>query len=192
MLPSPHAALTLLLPLLMLGSCTLRPVAHVRWPFGDSPRPRAGADAPATENATGALLDVIAFAEGTNDAYNICFTFKRFESYADHPRKVYCSGSLCSDAAGRYQFLSTTWDMVQKRKSLADFSPPNQDTGAVALIEGRGVRNHAVALGYEEFSKAMYKLAYEWASLPGSPYGQPTKSMATVWEKYQKRLTAGE
>ena len=30
--------------------------------------------------------------------------------------------------------------------------------------------------------------AFEWASLPGSPYGQPTKSAAVLWNVYQDAL----
>ncbi len=38
------------------------------------------------------------------------FTGTKFTGFEDHPRKLNTSGALTSDAAGAYQFLSTTWD----------------------------------------------------------------------------------
>lgn len=136
-----------------------------------------------------AFLSMIAYAEGTNDSYDYSFGYHRFYSYADHPRKRYCSGSLCSDAAGRYQFLSRTWDsVVQAALRLPDFGPRSQDRGALFLIENRGVRGVENVLSYQQFTSAIYKCAYEWASLPGSPYGQPMRTMTQVWNKYNEKL----
>lgn len=62
-----------------------------------------------------AFLDTIASAEGTAspDGYRIQYTGTKFASFQDHPREIKCGRrygkKLCSDAAGRYQFLSTTW-----------------------------------------------------------------------------------
>src|SRR5512139_1244538 len=41
-------------------------------------------------------------------------------------------------AAGAFQFLPSTWKRVADALGLPDFSPPNQDAGAVYLIDGRG------------------------------------------------------
>jgi muramidase (phage lysozyme) len=63
------------------------------------------------------------------------FTGARFPDFSDHPRLIQFIPGLASDAAGRYQFLSTTWDGLR----LGDFSPKqNQDHGAVELIRQRG------------------------------------------------------
>lgn len=116
-----------------------------------------------------AFLDVIAWTEGTDRSigdgartgYDIIFTFARFTDFTDHPRQLKRSGGLVSDAAGRYQFLSTTWDGLR----LGDFSPKNQDLGAVKLIQRRG------ALKLVEAGKiraALDSLSFEWASLPDS------------------------
>jgi hypothetical protein len=40
------------------------------------------------------------------------------------------------------------------------------------------------ALDATEFTNAMKKLGAEWASLPYSPYGQPTKSLSDTRAKY--------
>lgn len=137
---------------------------------------------------TRAFLDVIAFAEGTNDNYNVRFGHYTFSGYARHPRLIFCENSLCSDAAGRYQFLSTTWDMVARALGLRDFSPPNQDRGALYLMRSRGVSNTSNIYSYSQFSSAIYRLNNEWASLPGSPYGQPTRTMAALWAKFQQSV----
>lgn len=141
-------------------------------------------------NGEKAFLDMIAYAEGTLDAYNLIFGFQVFHSYADHPRKVHCAGRLCSSAAGRYQILAKTWDrVIQPALRLPDFSPPSQDRGALHLIRNRGVSKLRAPLAYPEFQRAVYKIAREWASLPGSPYGQPRKSMAQVWQHYRHALS---
>ncbi|MCX5786484.1 MAG: glycoside hydrolase family 104 protein [Elusimicrobia bacterium] len=136
-----------------------------------------------------AFLDTLAYAEGTRDRYNYIFTFATFKSYADHPRKVKCQGGLCSSAAGRYQFLASTWDPLAGDLELKNFTPPNQDKAALEIIRRAGayraVENSA---DYNNFKKAMGKLNDIWASLPGSPYGQHTYSMAALWKQYKAFL----
>lgn len=149
--------------------------------------PPSGASPVKTANARKAFLDVIAHAEGTrgrgNDGYNVIYSYQFFSSYADHPRRLVCN-NYCSDAAGRYQFLSTTWDGARRNMSLSDFGPSNQDKGGDYLVRNRGVKNHEQVLSREAFSNAILKLGKEWASLPGSPYGQPIKSMDELWRVY--------
>jgi muramidase (phage lysozyme) len=126
-----------------------------------------------------AMLDVIARTEGTDQSiadglrtgYDIIFTFDRFTNFSDHPRRLRCSGGLCSDAAGRYQFLSTTWDGL----GLPDFQPAQQDRGAIELIRRRGALRLVEA---GRITDALQSLSFEWASLPFSGnqgrYGQPS------------------
>ena len=132
-----------------------------------------------------ALLSTIAYAVGTDERYDIIFSYETFTSYADHPRRLICSGAYCSDAAGRYQFLSSTWDWVSPKLDLPDFSPASQDLAALWLIDYRGVENVDSIDTYNEFVDAMYELNLEWASLPGSPYGQPTHSADDLWVQYR-------
>lgn len=136
-----------------------------------------------------AFLDTLAYAEGTDDYYNYIFTHATFQSYADHPRKRLCSGRLCSDAAGRYQFLSTTWDGLAPGLGLSDFTPPSQEKAVLELIRrGGAYRNVVKANIYENFAVALRKLNGTWASLPGSPYGQPTHSTAELWKFFKAAL----
>lgn len=138
-----------------------------------------------------AFLDMIAFAEGTDQSpgnnartgYDIIFTFDRFTDFSDHPRRLRCSGSLCSDAAGRYQFLSTTWDFCQQLLNLPDFSPASQERAAIFLIKNRGSLDEVDAGDIEgalEDPATGNGVSFEWASLPPGQYGQPIKTLAQV------------
>jgi muramidase (phage lysozyme) len=135
-----------------------------------------------------AFLRVLRFCEGTADeaGYRRMFGGALFDSWADHPRRAQTfrlkkGGTLTSTAAGAYQFLSRTWDGLVKRYGFEDFSPANQDLAAVALIDGRGALMDLVRGDLDAVAR---KCAREWASLPGSPYGQPTKTMAEVRRVY--------
>ncbi len=133
-----------------------------------------------------AMLNTIAFTEGTAgrggyDGYNVTFAYHYFSSCVRHPDLAIRSGSYTSTAAGRYQFLYATW----RGLGLPNFEPNNQDKGGMKLIAQRGVTLPTTrALTATEFANAMSRLNKEWASLPGSPYGQPTYSLATTRKKY--------
>lgn len=148
-----------------------------------------GGNSSGQPRATMAMLAVIAHAEGTDERYDLIFGFRTFSNFGDHPRLLVCSGGYCSTAAGRYQFLETTWDETRLAANLKDFSPGAQDRGAIYRMESfRGMREHGQTLSRSQFERAIYKINREWASLPGSPYGQPTKPMSTLWSVYQQNL----
>jgi hypothetical protein len=115
------------------------------------------------------------------------FTGRTFSSFASHPRMIQRGGGYASDAAGRYQFLSTTWDGVARSLGLRDFSPANQDIGALELIRRRGVNSDAPLN-----LRSLAALAPEWASLPTlsgrSYYGQPVKGASDLLRYYNQRL----
>ncbi len=136
-----------------------------------------------------AFLSTIAYAEGTGDAYNYIFSHASFSSYEDHPRQRKCSNGLCSNAAGRYQFLAGTWDPLARKAGVKDFTPASQDTVCLALIKEVDATQDVIASNqYASFERAIYSLSGKWASLPGAPYGQPTKSMSDLWRFYQSQL----
>ncbi|MYM96239.1 glycoside hydrolase family protein [Rugamonas sp. FT81W] len=116
---------------------------------------------------------MIRTGEGTTgpNGYRTMFGGGLFTGYADHPRRAVTRGSLTSTAAGAYQFLSKTWDEMAAKYALSDFSPSSQDIAAVGLIKRRGALSDVLA---GRFRAAIDKCNLEWASLPGSPYGQPT------------------
>lgn len=131
-----------------------------------------------------AFLWMIRLGEGTQgeDGYRTLFGGGLFNSFADHPRQMITRGHLTSSAAGAYQFLARTWDALVLQYGFSDFSPENQDLGCVALIAGRHALEDVVA---GRFDAAVLKCSKEWASLPGSPYGQPTVTLAQAREQYE-------
>ncbi|GKS86469.1 glycoside hydrolase family 104 protein [Acidovorax sp. SUPP1855] len=136
-----------------------------------------------------AFLRMLRHGEGTSgdDGYRVMFGGGLFDSFADHPRQAITrklgGNPITSTAAGAYQFLSRTWDGLVKQYGFADFSPKNQDLGAVALIKGRKALDDVIAGRFED---AVRKCNREWASLPGSPYGQPVVTMARAKQEYEE------
>lgn len=126
-----------------------------------------------------AMLRVIRRGEGTSDAngYKRIFGGQLFDSYADHPRVTVQKSGYTSSAAGAYQFIVSSWDETASVMGLKDFSPASQDLAAVGRIAARGALDDVKA---GRFETAIKKIAREWASLPGSPYGQPTISLDTA------------
>ena len=90
-----------------------------------------------------------------------------------------------SSASGAYQFLEKTWNNLAKEHGLKDFSPRSQDLGAIALLQQNGSLPHILN---GDFGKAVQKSNKTWASLPGSPYAQHTRSMEYVNNSLQKHL----
>lgn len=139
-----------------------------------------------------AWLDTIAFCEGTAgaDGWRTIYTYAKFTGNV-HPREVKCSGGLCSDAAGRYQFLSNVWDAARATIGAADdMSPINQDKVARALvIYQRG--NGAIAAmerGVAGIAAACEEISHIWASIWPGRYGQGFKSLEKITEVYQANL----
>lgn len=114
-------------------------------------------------------------------AYQMLFGGGFFASFADHPRVAITRGSLTSTAAGAYQILEGTWDRLCDQYGFPDFSPACQDQACVALIKGRQALNDVMNGDLDE---AIRKCAPEWASLPGSQYGQPTQDQAKAQAVY--------
>lgn len=124
-----------------------------------------------------AFLMLIRTGEGTTgpNGYRTMFGGGLFVSFTDHPRRSNTRSGITSTAAGAYQFLTGTWDEMRAKYGLADFSPACQDVAAVGLIKRRGALADVLA---GRFKAAIDKCNREWASLPGSPYGQPTLTYA--------------
>jgi lysozyme len=137
---------------------------------------------------TRALLRTIRFAEGTahSDGYRTMFTGAKFSDLSRHPRRINRSNGLASDAAGAYQFLSTTWDSV----GGGAMTPERQDMAAIRLVRNRGV-DPRLPSGFTR--QVADRLAPEWASFPTmrtgtSYYGQGGKSYAELKAYYDQVL----
>lgn len=132
-------------------------------------------------------LATIKTGEGTAgpNGYRMLFGGELFWTYADHPRKavtrMHGDRVITSTAAGAYQILARTWDDVAPGLDLPDFSPQSQDVAALALIRRRGALQDLRDGRFDDF---IAKCGKEWASLPGSPYGQPVISIERARNVY--------
>ena len=142
-----------------------------------------------------ALLNTIRFAEGTwangdDIGYRIMFGGGLMPSLERHPDRVVRTARYASAAAGAYQFMPFTWNLVSRTLGFAAFAPPLQDQGAIFLIQRRG----ALALADQgQFTPQLAaKLAPEWASFPTlagrSYYGQPVKRFHDLKRFYDDNL----
>lgn len=120
------------------------------------------------------------------------------DDFTNHPRIAYKSPWGYTSAAGAYQAMcavpgkvkTDTWgDFVRFCNDDAirtpDFSPHWQDVFAIWCIARRHALN-AVFAG--DVETAIHLCATEWASLPGSPYGQPTISIEKCLKVFQEAL----
>ena len=142
-------------------------------------------------NEVKAFLYMIRYCEGTAgpDGYRTMFGGKLFDSFKDHPRVLTTfklkGTRYKSSAAGAYQFLQGTWDALVRKNGYKDFSPETQDDAAIELIKGRKAYDDILK---GDIVTAIKKCNREWASLPGSPYGQPVKKMEECLAVYAKKL----
>jgi murein DD-endopeptidase MepM/ murein hydrolase activator NlpD/muramidase (phage lysozyme) len=141
-----------------------------------------------------AFLEMLRDGEGTrgDKGFTTMFTGAQFSGFADHPRQIQSSGGLRSDAAGAYQFLSTTWDPIAARLGLKDFSPRSQALAAQEKLKDRGIYE-AVVRG--DLVAALGNASYEWASLPSGPggggrYGQPNHTYEEVVKIFEQAKQA--
>jgi muramidase (phage lysozyme) len=133
---------------------------------------------------TRAFLSMIAACEGAD--YNVLYGGSTFQIGNDHPRKVITAGGYTSTAAGRYQILAGTWDdFIRSRGGAIPFDEAGQDACALWLIDQRKATQDVQA---GRLRVAIDKVCRIWASLPGAPYGQPTRSYAYCEQHY---LAAG-
>ncbi len=151
-----------------------------------------------------AMLDVLGFTEGTGNNYgkvvngtvlsapghpelvgrrNISIT-----DFANHPNiLVQVRPGLNSTAAGRYQFLSSTWSGL----GMKDFSPQSQDIAAVKLMQRRGMIEPLLR---GDIREAVFRGAPEWASLPknaqnqGYYSGQSARTLNDILGVYNSSL----
>ena len=131
------------------------------------------------------FLDLLSYTEGTQKyGYATAFGGGRIDDLSKHPRT---SSSFTqtdgkrntTTAAGRYQFLSGTWDEQAKKLGLSDFGAKSQDLAALSLAADSGALKSILS---GDFKTAIDKTGVKWASLPSSPHPQGKKSWGAVNE----------
>lgn len=140
------------------------------------------------ESRIRAFMQMIRFCEGTTgeSGYSTLFGGSTFPSFADHPQRTIKTSGYSSSAAGAYQILTKTWlGLKSSHSDLSNFEPASQDKACYYLLQQR---NALPAIRAQNIDAAIQLCNREWASLPGSPYGQPRKSVSTCLAKYQEYL----
>jgi muramidase (phage lysozyme) len=121
-----------------------------------------------------ALLDTIATDEAKG--YDVIYGGGKFTDFSHHPNIPVPIRSgphkrETSSAAGRYQFLFSTWTQLQNELYLPDFSPASQDKAAWHLAQTvyrrRENRDLLSDLENEIYDKVGPALHGTWTSLPG-------------------------
>lgn len=149
-----------------------------------------------TKNLKAFLMTIRKWESSLDDsAYTMLYGGSHFNGFADHPRiaiPIRGSSGKYSTAAGAYQIVAisktprgmtraNTWDRVSAKLSLPDFSPASQDAAAIELLKERGAYD-LILQG--KFFPAVDKIKLEWASVPGSPYGQGTAKFSEYLAAY--------
>ena len=142
-----------------------------------------------------AMLNTIRFAEGTwkgglDVGYRVMFGGGLMPSLDRHPNRVIYRSRYASAAAGAYQFMPFTWNLVKRSIGVRGFGPEAQDQGALFLIQRRKALGLTDAGTLTPLLTA--KLAPEWASFPTlagrSFYGQPVKKYSRLRSFYTVNL----
>lgn len=114
----------------------------------------------------------------SNGSYAQRYNQPDFTDFSKHPATFAKiergpNRGLSSNAAGRYQMISTTWNDQAKKLDLKDFSPASQDKAAWSLAQetyGQATkgRNLAADLANPANLPQIAKvLKSQWSSLPG-------------------------
>ncbi len=148
-----------------------------------------------------AFLATIARGEAPKGAYDYIIGGGKAKDLADHPRTMGSAGKYgSSDAAGQYQFLSSTWDEQAKKYGYKDFSAGTQDLAAwnyakdtYAQKSGRNLETDLASNDPAVLNGISKTLGQTWTSLPGG--SQPNsnwagKDFASVYNENIKANTA--
>ncbi len=169
-------------------------------PTGDAQaKRRAENEALLKHPAIQAMMDAIGVGEGTFNPktgqrnWMKWFGNAKFTPTAEHPglspvpffnKKI---GKWDrSSAAGGGQFLERTWDGIEQDIGNLDFN--NLHHQELAFVEKMRDRGMTGPLLRGVVRTAMALARPEWASVPGSPYKQPTVSQSTVVDSFNARL----
>jgi muramidase (phage lysozyme) len=140
-----------------------------------------------------AFLNTIATGESPGGAYDYIIGGGKITDFSKHPRQMGSAGKYgSSDAAGKYQFLGSTWDEQSKKYGYKDFKPETQDTAAWNYAKdvykqksGRELEADLKTGDPQILNNISTTLGQTWTSLPGG--SQPNdnwkgKDFASVYK----------
>lgn len=146
-----------------------------------------------------ALLMTIRGSESskTGSAYQMRYSPKGGSTFSDmskHPEiresVPWRKDGKKSDAAGAYQFLSSTWKPIASKYGLNDFSPSNQDKGAWILAQrdykAKTGKDLQQALETGQIDSAFKALSSTWTSLPSGK--EANKMTGKAYDTYKASL----
>lgn len=144
---------------------------------GDGATPtRPGAITP--EQARRAFLATL--SSGESPGYDVIYGGGKFTDYSKHPGQSVTAAGRTSDAAGKYQFLGSTWAEQAAKHGYKDFSPETQDTAAwnYAAERYKTATGRDMAADLAERDPALWNqigasLSGLWPSLPGGSQESP-------------------
>lgn len=147
-----------------------------------------------------ALLNTISGPE-SGGRYNVVYGGGTFDDFSHHPNQAVRiqtgpNAGRTSSAAGKYQFLGSTWDQQAKELGLPDFSPANQDKAAWNLAAqtykaktGQDIDSVLQSGDPNAIAQVGKVLSPIWTSLPGGiEQGTNTDRFVAT---YQRALGAG-
>lgn len=138
-----------------------------------------------------AFADVIGHAEGTKDRYDLLMGFGTFTDFSKHPD--ICVGFFnpatqkpdCSTGAGRYQYITTTWNEKAKKAGVTGFSKEAQDTVLFFHLNELGIPQ---LLKQGRFEDALARAAPVWVSLYPNSSKQRVAPFEELKAVYNKSL----
>ena len=133
---------------------------------------------PSLDSKVAAFLAMIRQYESGND-YSVINGGAHFTDFSHHPDVIIPPGT--STAAGAYQIIYSTWVQYSDQYNLTDFSPTSQDQAAYWILNDTGAID---ALNVDDIATALADASTQWASLPGSPSGQPQHTVADATNLY--------
>jgi lysozyme len=123
-----------------------------------------------------AFLYMLRMGESSN-RYNVIYGGGTFQDYSHHPNipvPIPSRPGYHSTAAGAYQFIFSTWQMVASEAGLTDFTPASQDAGAVQYLTDLGAMPYIEAGDVQGAISQINSTGIIFESLAVRPYATLT------------------